>query len=97
MLFAQSNPISKKVQVETPELEPGENTCNFIKFLNNGKLEIGLRRDFRDFTIFLILFWFFQGFNRGTLDLKTNALTVRPREQRGRSQKNFRTLLIPTF
>ena len=45
--------ISKEVQVETPELEPGGNACNFIKILNFDKLEIGLRRDFRDFAIFL--------------------------------------------
>ena len=44
--------ISKKVQVETPELEPGGNASNFIKIFNYGKLEIGLRRDFRDFAIF---------------------------------------------
>ena len=44
--------ISKKVQVETPELELGGNACKFIKILNYGKLEIGLRRDLRDFAIF---------------------------------------------
>ena len=44
--------ISKKVQVETPELEPGGNACNFIKILKYGKLEIGLRRDLRDFSTF---------------------------------------------
>ena len=75
--------ISKKVQVETPELEPGGNACNFIKIFNYGKLEIGLRRDFRDFAIFLIHFRFFRGSNPGPLDPKVNALTVRPRDQRG--------------
>ena len=44
--------ISKKVQVETPELEPGGNACNFIKILNYGKLEIGSRRDLRDIAVF---------------------------------------------
>ena len=44
--------ISKKVQVETPELEPGGHACNLIKIFNYGQLEIGLRRDFRDFATF---------------------------------------------
>ena len=74
--------ISKKVQVETPEVEPGGNACNFIKILNYGKLEIGSRRDLRDFTIFLIFYWFFQGSNLGPLNLKSTALTIVPRRQK---------------
>ena len=52
--------ISKKVQVETPKLELGKNACNFINTLNDGKLEIGLRRDFRDFAIFLFTSGFYR-------------------------------------
>ena len=79
--------ISKKVQVETPELELGGNACNFIKILNYGKLEIGLRRDLRDSAIFLIYFRFFWGSNRGPSDPKANAVSIWPQEQRGRGKK----------
>ena len=81
--------ISEKVQVEAPELILGGNACNFIEILKYGKLEIGLRRDLRDFAVFLINFWFFLGSNPGPSDPKANALTVRPREQRERRQKIF--------
>ena len=79
--------FSKKVQVEWPELESGGNAQAFIVILKHGRLEIGLRRDFRDFAIFLIHFRFLQGSNLGPLDPKASALTVWPRGQRGRSQK----------
>jgi len=45
--------ISKKVQVEWPELDSWGNAQAFIVIFKYGKLEIGLRRDFRDFVIFL--------------------------------------------
>ena len=70
--------ISKKVQVETPELEPGGNARNFIEIFKFSKLEIGSRRDFRDFCIFLVYFRFSQGSNPGPLDPKANALSIRP-------------------
>ena len=58
--------ISEKVQVEAPELILGGNACNFIEILKYGKLEIGLRRDLRDFAIFL----FMSGFSGDrTLDI----------------------------
>ena len=82
--------ISKKVQVETPELEPGGNACNFTKIMNYCKLEIGLWRDLRDFAIFLIYFRFFQGSNPGPSDPKANALKVRLRGQGEGRQKKFK-------
>ena len=80
--------ISKKVQVEAPELEPGGKACNFIKIFNYAKLEIGSRRDLRDFAIFLIHFRFLQGSNPRPIDPKPNALSIRPRRQQGRPE-NF--------
>ena len=79
--------ISEKVQVEAPELILGGNACNFIEILKYGKLEIGLRRDLRDFAVFLIFFWFIWGSNPGPSDPKANALSVRPRGQRERKEK----------
>ena len=80
--------ISKKVQVEAPEPEPGGNAWNFIKIFNYGKLKIGLRRDFRDFAIFLIHFRFLQGSNPRPIDSKPNALSIRPRRQQSQPE-NF--------
>ena len=81
--------ISKKVQVEAPEPEPGGNAWNFIKIFNYRKLKIGLWRDFRDFAIFLIYFRFFWGSISGPLDLNANTVTVWPQGRRGRKQKIF--------
>ena len=52
--------ISKKVEVCAPELKPGGNACNFNDIFDYHKLEIGSRRDFRDFAIFS----FISGFSR---------------------------------
>ena len=80
--------ISKKVQVEWPELDSGGNACVFNEILKYGKLEIGLRRDIKDFAIFLIYFRFIWDSNSGPLDPKVNVLTIRPWGQRGAREKN---------
>ena len=86
----QSHPsffISKKVQFEWPELDSGGNAQAFSVIFEYGKLEIGSRRDFRDFAIFVIYFRFSQGLNRGPLDPKANALSIRPWVQRELTEK----------
>ena len=80
--------ISKKVQVEWPEVDSGGNAQAFIVIFENGKLEIGSRRDFRDFAIFLATF----GFHRDqTRDLWIQRPTRYPfgHECRGRSAKKI--------
>ena len=59
-----------------------------MKISNYGKLKIGLRRDFKDFAIFVIYFRFFLGSNLGPLDPEAKALSVQPRGLGGSGEKN---------
>ena len=80
---------SKKVQVEWPELDSGGNAQAFIVIFKYGKLEIGSRRDFRDFCHFCYLLPVFTGIEPGTLGSKGQCVIHSAMSAEGARWKNL--------
>ena len=69
-------------------MDSGGNAQAFIVIFEYGKLEIGLRRDFRDFAIFFILLLVFTGIKPRPLDPESNVLFLWPCGKRGSGKKS---------
>ena len=90
--------ISEKVQVEAPELILGGNACNFIEILKYGKLEIGLRRDLRDFAGFFNFLLVYLGIKPGTLGSEgQRVISLATRTERGREKNFYKVINLPNF